>query len=202
MAHLKTTAWQYLRWPVAVFFWRRMGRVYFLFFLHSKGNCDEWCLITKFEYVHVCGMTTLHQAVGNDMKTYSLHLIFTFYLNRVTLVLVIVPFVVFRQKQLFNQSVLTHWGTDWQLKLYVSKIVGLRSKDPKWRSYQYILLQTRPHIMTINQHLTPFFCPQLIRNVRTVGRVDSSSIIAHPVNFYTVGGVAKSMMPITPFILV
>ena len=32
-------------------------------------------------------------------------------------------------------------------------------------------------------------------------RIDSS-IIAHLVNFYTVGGVAKSMMPITPFILV
>ena len=55
--------------------------------------------------------------------------------------------------------------------------------------------------MTINQHLTRVFCPQLIRNVRTVGRIDSS-IIAHPVNFYTVGGVAKSMMPITPSILV
>ena len=61
-------------------------------------------------------------------------------------------------------------------------------------------MQTRPHIMTINQHLTRVFCPQLIRNVRTVGRTDISSIIVHPVNFYTVGGVAESMMPISPFI--
>ena len=36
----------------------------------------------KFEY-HICGLTSLRQAVGNDMKKYSLHLIFTFYLNRV-----------------------------------------------------------------------------------------------------------------------
>ena len=55
--------------------------------------------------------------------------------------------------------------------------------------------------MTINQHLARVFCPQLIRNVWTVERIDSS-IIAHPVNFYTVRGVAKGMMPITPFILV
>ena len=34
----------------------------------------------------------------------------------------------------------------------VSKIVGLRKKDPKWRPYWYILSQTRAHIMTINQH--------------------------------------------------
>ena len=43
----------------------------------------------------------------------------------------------------------------------------------------------------INQHLTSLFCPQLIRNVRTVRRIDSSSIITHPVNFCIVGGVAK-----------
>ena len=85
-----------------------MGRISFFIFLHSKGNCEKWCLITKFEY-HVCGMTTLRQAVGNDMKKYSSHLIFTFYLNRVTLVMVIFPFIVFHQKQLFNQSVLTQW---------------------------------------------------------------------------------------------
>ena len=36
----------------------------------------------------------------------------------------------------------------------ISKIVGLRyrEKDPKWRSYRHILLQTRTRIMTINQH--------------------------------------------------
>ena len=42
--------------------------------------------------------------------------------------------------------------------------------------------------MTINQHnsiLHDFFCPQLTRNVRGRRRIDSSSIIAHPVNFET-----------------
>ena len=92
MAPLKTTTWQYLRWPVAFFGDEEEG---FIFFLHSKGNCAKWCLITKFEY-HLCGMTTLRQAVGNDMKKYSLHLTLTFYLNRVTLVLVIFPHGPFR----------------------------------------------------------------------------------------------------------
>ena len=59
MAQLETTAWQYLRWPVAFFATNRND----LFFLHIKGNCEKWCLITKFEYVHVHGMTTLRQAV-------------------------------------------------------------------------------------------------------------------------------------------
>ena len=39
--------------------------------------------------------------------------------------------------------------------------------------------------MTINQHysvLYAFFCPQLIRNVRSHRRIDSSSIIAHSLN--------------------
>ena len=66
----------------------------------------------------------------------------------------------------------------------ISKIVGLQWKDPKWRPYRYILSQTRAHIMTINQHkcFTRAFCPQLIRNVRSRRRIDSSSIIARPVN--------------------
>ena len=37
--------------------------------------------------------------------------------------------------------------------------------------------------MTINQHKTRVFCPQLIRNVRPRRRVDISSIIAHPVKY-------------------
>ena len=41
------------------------------------------------------GMISLPQAVENDMKIDSLHLIFTFYLNSVTLVMEIFPFVVF-----------------------------------------------------------------------------------------------------------
>ena len=34
----------------------------------------------------------------------------------------------------------------------VTKIVGLQQKDKKWRSYRYILLHARTHIMKINQH--------------------------------------------------
>ena len=67
----------------------------------------------------------------------------------------------------------------------VSKIIGLQWKDPKWRPYRYILSQTRTHIMTINQHYSvsyAFSVPKLIRNVRSRRRIDSSSIIAHPVN--------------------
>ena len=37
--------------------------------------------------------------------------------------------------------------------------------------------------MTINQHNTYVFCPQLIKYVRRRRRIDSSSIIAHPVNY-------------------
>ena len=43
-----------------------------------------------------------------------------------------------------------------------------------------------PIIMMINHHnsiLHDFLCPQLTRNVRGRRRIDSSSIIAHPVNF-------------------
>ena len=68
----------------------------------------------------------------------------------------------------------------------VSKIVGLWSKDPKWRPYRYILLQSRTHIMPINQHycvLHAFSVSRLTRNIWIRRRIDSSSIIAHPVNF-------------------
>ena len=66
----------------------------------------------------------------------------------------------------------------------ISKIVRLLYKDPKLHPYRYILSQSRAHIMTINQHkcFTCIFCPQLIRNVRSRRCIDSSSIIAHPVN--------------------
>ena len=70
-------------------------------------------------------------------------------------------------------------------------------KDPKRRSYRYIFLQTRTHSTTMNQHIcfSHVFCPQLIRNVWTRRRIDSSSIIAHPINFdkqlTTAGGIAN-----------
>ena len=140
-----------------------MWRIFFFFTFKRK----LWKVVPYHEISvprMLYRMTTLRQAVENKMKKYSLHLIFTFYLNRVTLVLVIVPFVVFYQNHLFNQPVLTHWlATE-----TVSKIVW--SRYPKWRSYQYICLQTRPHIMTINQHNNiehAFSAAQLIRNVST-----------------------------------
>ena len=34
----------------------------------------------------------------------------------------------------------------------ISKIGGFLEEDPKWRSYRYILLQTKTHIMMIIQH--------------------------------------------------
>ena len=114
MAQLETTAWQYLRWPVAFFSDEWEGFIFFIFHLHSKGNCEKWCLITKFEN-HVRGMTTLRQAVGNDMKIFITS-VFTFYLNRVTLVLVIFSFVVFHQNSF---SISLCWPTDWQLKLFL-----------------------------------------------------------------------------------
>ena len=115
MAQLETATWQYLRWPVAFFCDEWGGFLFLTFFLHSKGNCDKWCLITKFDY-HVRGITTLRQAVGNDMKNYSLHLIFTFYLNRVTLVLKITDSLsLYFIKNSFSISLC--WPTDWQLKL-------------------------------------------------------------------------------------
>ena len=47
-------------------------------------------------------------------------------------------------------------------------------------------MQTRTHIMTINQYYKSFtraLCPGLLRNLRTRRRVDSSFIITHLVNF-------------------
>ena len=101
---LNGTAWNHRMATHALacgVFFTTHGKDLFLFFLHWKGNCEKWCLITKFAY-YVRGMASLRQAVGNDMKKYSLHLIFTFYLKRVSLVLVIFPSVVFHQKQLFH----------------------------------------------------------------------------------------------------
>ena len=54
-----------------------------------------------------------------------------------------------------------------------------RWKDSKWRSYRYIFYQTRTHSITMNQHnsVSHTF------SVRTRRRIDSSCIIAHPLNF-------------------
>ena len=50
-------------------------------------------------------------------------------------------------------------------------------------------MQTRTHIIiyhddkSILEGLTHALCPQLLRNLWTRPRIDSSFIIAHPVNF-------------------
>ena len=91
------------------------------------------------------GMASLRQAnLGNDMKKYSLPLIFTFYLDKRHIGARIIPCHCISIKRILIAA-----GIE-----TVSKIVGLRyrEKDPKWRSYRHILLQTRTHILTINQH--------------------------------------------------
>ena len=80
---------------------------------------------------------------GKWYEKYSLPLIFTFYLDRNTSVLIIPCHCISIKRILIAVGIET-----------VSKIVGLRyrKKNPKSRSYRHILLQTRTHIMMINQH--------------------------------------------------
>ena len=111
---------------------------YLWFFAAPIAGCvhGEW----KLEY-HVVWHTPTGQH-GKWYEKYSLHLIFTFYLNRDTSVLELFPVVVFKRKH----PVLTHLPTMNRTRL------GLWQKDPKWCWYWYISLQTRTRIMTINQH--------------------------------------------------
>ena len=51
--------------------------------------------------------------MGNDMKKYSLHLIFTFYLNSDTSVPELFPVVVLKKNKKKNPS-LTHLPVYWQ----------------------------------------------------------------------------------------
>ena len=125
MTQFKTTAWQYLHCPEAYF--ATHGKDLFIhLFLTFKRKL--WEVVPNHEIWVWRGMTSLRQAMGNDMKKYSLH-----------------------------QSVLTHWLA---IETFF-KIVGSWLKNPKWRSYQYISLQTRSHIMTINRHnnITRFLPP-------------------------------------------
>ena len=67
------------------------------------------------------GMTSLRQAVGNDMKKYSLHLIFTFDLNS-HIGAGNIPFCCIQLKTAFQSVCVAHW-----LAIEtVSKIVGSR----------------------------------------------------------------------------
>ena len=84
------------------------------------------------------------------MKKYFLHLIFTFYLNTDASVIKFSLSLYFNKKQRSSmRSVLTHL-----LRIEtVSELLDCgRQKEPKLRSYRYILMKTRTHIMTINQY--------------------------------------------------
>ena len=70
------------------------------------------------------------------------------------------------------------------LKLWNCWIVVERSKM-MFISIHIIANQNSYHDdKSAYQCFTLIFCPRLIRNVRGLRRIDSSSIIAHPVNFY------------------
>ena len=92
MTQLKTTAWQYLRYPVA-FFVTHGKDLFINLFLTFKRKL--WEVVPNHEIWVRRGMTSLRQAMGNDMKKYSLYLIFIIYINSVTLVLEIFIFIVF-----------------------------------------------------------------------------------------------------------
>ena len=66
MAQLETTAWQYLRCPEA--FFATHEKDFFFFFL--TFNRKLWKVVPNHEIWVPRGMTSLHQAVGNDMKKY------------------------------------------------------------------------------------------------------------------------------------
>ena len=157
-----------------------------MMFCHFDCRLVLVCVVSDYAIrkLLITHVLTLRQA-NMGYEKYSLHLIFTFYLNRDTSVLELFPVVVFQEKRFTRQSKPS-------LKLLHS------AKKIQWRSYQYILLQTRTHIMMISQHVkcfTSLFCPRLVRNVWSRWCFDSSSIIAHPVNFDihsdTVGEIIK-----------
>ena len=68
------------------------------------GMCGKWFRNQETPRITCFGLLTLRQA-NMGYEKYSLHLIFTFYLNRDTSVLELFPVVVFQWK---NFSVLTH----------------------------------------------------------------------------------------------
>ena len=112
MAQLKFTVRQYLRWlPCGIFCDAWEG---FIFYFFNIQTGKLWEVMPNHEIWVPRGMTSPRQAVGNDMKKYSLHLIFTFYINRVTLVLEIFRSLYFIENSF---SINLCWPNDWQLKL-------------------------------------------------------------------------------------
>ena len=106
--------------------------------------CGKWLRNQKTPYTTCFGLLTLRQA-NMGYEKYSLHLIFIFYLNRDTSVLELFPVAVFQWKYILRVDPFTRQSKP-SLELEHS------AKKNHWRSYPYILLQTRTHIMTIKEH--------------------------------------------------
>ena len=130
----------------------------------------------------------LNTPTGQHGKWYekdSLHLIFTFYLNRDTSVTWLFPVVVLKKKK--NISHVDSF-TDNESK--PSRIVVERSETMLILIHIIADQNSYHDDKSTLQCFTSVFCPQLIRNMRSRRHIDSSSIIAHPVNFYS-GEIAK-----------
>ena len=101
-------------------------------------------------------------------------------LNGDTSVLELVPVVILQYKGFSMRSVLTHLNRN-RLK---NCWIAVERSEMAFISIHIISNQNPCHDdKSVKQRLTRVFCPQLIRNVRTRRRIESSSIIANPVNF-------------------
>ena len=114
---------------------------------------------------------------GKWFEKYSLHSIFTFYLNRDTSVTELFPVVVFKKISRVDSF------TDNESK--PSRIVVERSETMLILIHIIADQNSYHDDKSTWQCFTRVFCPQLIRNMRSRRRIDSSFIIAHPVNFYS-----------------
>ena len=130
------------------------------------------------------GMATLRQAnTGNGVKIYSLHLIFTFCLDRDTSVLKLFPvFFLININKISRRSVFyqftvnrnhfQNWWIPWgRSKMTIISIHTIANQNSYHDDKSTFLC------------LTWVSCAQPIRNVRTRQHIDNSSIISHQVNF-------------------
>ena len=117
---------------------------------------------------------------GKWYEKYSLHLIFTFYLNRDTSATELFPVVVLKKKK--KKSRVDSF-TDNESK--PSRIVVERSETMLILIHIIADQNSYHDDKSAWQCFTRVFCPQLIRNMRSRRRIDSASIIALPVNFYS-----------------
>ena len=89
-----------LPWPSRWTLLSSMRFIYDVLLLWLPAGCWHDKLLCNQETWVPHGLTSHWQAnVGNDVNFFSLHLIFTFYLNRDTTVLQLFPVVVFQWKK-------------------------------------------------------------------------------------------------------